>query len=634
MSAQSRPPKDTPTDGPASQPAEATDQIAAGGDSGLEEAAAETTWPTPIDEAAYHGLAGEIVHEIEPTTEADPIALLLHLIAYVGNAVGLRPHVMVEDTEHGTNEFVGLVGATSKSRKGTAERRIRRVMDAADPAWVRRIKTGLSSGEGLIYNVRDPIVKEGKTEDEGEPDKRLLALESELATTLRRIEREGSSLSPVLRDAWDRRPLDTLVSERNRPAARAGTNHISVVGHITRSELTRYLDRTEMANGLGNRFLWPLTKRARYLPRGSHPPAMAGLTKRLHDALEYAKGVGELDLDDDALRMWEAVYPSLSDAKPGLAGAMVARGEAHVLRLALIYALLDQETAIRPPHLLAALAVWTYCEESVLCIFGADLGDPDADAVLGQLQAVPRGLTTTELHATFDRHWEAARMARAVKTLVELGAVAEEKEATKGRTAIRYRALAGPRSRRPAYLDIARSAMRSEVSELPEESPSRSFLRTNHRPATLQSVAKNLSAGPGDAEIVRTFFAHSSQSETRDLSTTGPHSSHHSLSSQNAGVPALSQADGPAHSPAAWHCTADRGSGHLPALRPDGTIYCGTCHGPSPVPPAPDAICPDCGIGPFVSDKFYKRHWQEMHDPAYARDDDPAPAVESGEGQP
>jgi hypothetical protein len=92
----------------------------------------------------------------------------------------------------------------------------------------------------LIWAVRDPTYKlNTKTqapelEDPGEADKRLLVVESELATCLRRIDRDGSSLSPLLRDAWDRMPLDTLVSERSRGKAKADRNHISVLGHITR----------------------------------------------------------------------------------------------------------------------------------------------------------------------------------------------------------------------------------------------------------------------------------------------------------------------------------------------------------------------------------------------------------------
>ena len=680
MTAQLRPPEDTPPGGGPDlfEGATADNRPEAG-------PIIEIAWPAPIDEAAYHGLAGEIVHEIEPTTEADPIALLLHLLAFFGNAAGLRPHVLVEDTEHGTNEFVAIVGATSKSRKGTAERRIRRLFEAVDQVWTWRIKTGLSSGEGLIWNVRDAIEKDGKTEDKGEPDKRLLALESELATTLRRIEREGSSLSAILRDAFDRKVLDTLVSERSRPAARSSENHITVVGHITRSELRRYMSRTEMANGLGNRFLWGLVKRSRYLPRGAPPPGMASLTKRLHDALDYVRGAGEFDLDRDALRIWEAVYPALSDAKPGLAGEMVARGEAHVLRLALIYALLDQETAIRPAHLLAALAVWSYCEESVFCIFGAELGDADADAVLSLLQEASKGLTTTELHDAFDRHWEAARIARALKTLVEHGAVAEVREATRGRPAIRYQSLAGSHPGRPEYLATALRALREcEVSEGSEVSPKRPSASTNEPTAAPQGTAKKVGVPPAVREIVRSSFAvtsqGSSQAEEVDLNGEGPRSADSSHSSRSPGASDgdRTEADAPAgggagpggstfdSTAAAWlRDRIEHGSlaDHAPLVFAGEVVAdvagyarreLGDLDHPGPIGRAarehvarlvdalwnaPDvplphgATCPGCGrTVPLEED--YKRHWRAVHGPEHARDDDPAPAVEPEAGHP
>ncbi len=37
-------------------------------------------WPLPPAQAAYHGLAGEIVQKIAPETEADPVAILSQLL--------------------------------------------------------------------------------------------------------------------------------------------------------------------------------------------------------------------------------------------------------------------------------------------------------------------------------------------------------------------------------------------------------------------------------------------------------------------------------------------------------------------------------------------------------------------------
>lgn len=62
-----------------------------------------------------------------------------------------------------------------------------------------------------------------------------------------------------------------------------------------------------------------------------------------------------LAFDADAREKWIAVYDQLSDGHPGMWGAATARAEAHTVRLALLYALLDCAPAIRVEHLDAAL---------------------------------------------------------------------------------------------------------------------------------------------------------------------------------------------------------------------------------------------------------------------------------------
>lgn len=79
----------------------------------------QAPWPT-LDPDALHGLAGDVVLAILPTTEADPAALLVTFLALFGNAVGRNPHVMVGDDRHGINEFFGLVGRPRRPAKGRA----------------------------------------------------------------------------------------------------------------------------------------------------------------------------------------------------------------------------------------------------------------------------------------------------------------------------------------------------------------------------------------------------------------------------------------------------------------------------------------------------------------------------------
>ena len=54
------------------------------------------TWPSPLDESAFHGLAGRFVRAVEPHSEADPVALLVQTLVAFGNAVGRGPHFVAE----------------------------------------------------------------------------------------------------------------------------------------------------------------------------------------------------------------------------------------------------------------------------------------------------------------------------------------------------------------------------------------------------------------------------------------------------------------------------------------------------------------------------------------------------------
>jgi hypothetical protein len=108
---------------------------------------------------------------------------------------------------------------------------------------------------------------------------------------LKVMEREGNILSRVLRDCWDCRSRLESMTKTNKSKA---TNAIvSITGHITSDELLRCLDRTEMANGFANRFLFACVRRSRLLSRGSSIPdadiiEMAG---NIHAALAAARSL-------------------------------------------------------------------------------------------------------------------------------------------------------------------------------------------------------------------------------------------------------------------------------------------------------------------------------------------------------
>jgi hypothetical protein len=265
--------------------------------------------------------------------------------------------------------------------------------------------------------------------DPGEPDKRLLVLEPEYAVVLRQIERQGNTLSAILRQAWETGSLRALT--KNSPA-KATDAHLSVIGHITAEELCRYLSCTEAASGFANRFLWLSVRRSKCLPDGGDLVHLRPYVEVFAKLVEFGRIVGEMRRDDQAREIWHRIYPELSEGKPGLAGALLARAEAQTMRLACLYALLDKRAVVGADHLKAALALWCFCERSVRFIFGDSLGDEVADGLLRTLQEKPEGLTRTDISDFFGRNVGANRLARALGLLQRLSLVECRKEQTTG----------------------------------------------------------------------------------------------------------------------------------------------------------------------------------------------------------
>ncbi len=413
-----------------------------------------------LSEAALYGVPGEFVRIVGPHTEADPAALLVQFLVAFGNCAGRNTWFSVEADRHYLNLFALLFGVTSKGRKGTSWGHVKNVFTRTGDTWATNcLWSGFSSGEGVIWQVRDPIEKQEPIRekqriigyqtaivDQGVTDKRLLVVEAEFASTLRVMTREGNTVSAVIRQAWDDGMLRTMT--KNSPAV-ATNAHISIIGHVTRDELRRELTQTDAANGFANRFLFVATRRSKTLPEGGNlaPTALEGVVTRVADAVVRAMAAGELRRDDAARTLWASVYPALSAGRPGLLGAATGRAEAQVTRLACLYALLDGSTVIREPHLHAALALWDYCAASAGTVFKDTVGDVIADDIRNALRQNPDGLSRTEISESLQRHRSTEEINRALGILHEGGYAVFETVQTGGRPREVWRAL-GTREKR------------------------------------------------------------------------------------------------------------------------------------------------------------------------------------------
>jgi hypothetical protein len=206
--------------------------------------------------------------------------------------------------------------------------------------------------------------------------------------------------------------------------------------HSGANELRAELTATDSANGFANRFLFVAVKRSKQLPFGGDDVDAGKLhafAERLRECASTAKTRAKIGLTADARAVWAKVYPQLSAGGDGLHGAVTARAEAQVIRLALLYCLLDGGAQIDAPHLLAAIAVWQYCDATAKHVFGASLGDRIADELMRRLrQAGEAGMSRTDISNSFGRNQSAERIGAALDLLRDRDQVARETVKSEG----------------------------------------------------------------------------------------------------------------------------------------------------------------------------------------------------------
>lgn len=381
-------------------------------------------FPSNPDPRIYHGPVGEMTRLIEPQSEADPVAILVQGLVVFGAIVGRCAHYQVEATRHYTNEFVLLIGQSGRGRKGTSLDRVMQVFDGLDPSFAKRQGSGLASGEGLVWKIRDPSEAGDTAASAG--DRRLLSKESEFASVLKVAKRQDNTLSANVRNAWDGKTLETMT--KTNPAI-ATDPHVSIIGHITRDELLRNVEVSETANGFLNRFVHIAVTASKELPFGGDDVELADVRASLATAIAHARRTGRVQFAEDARETWISFYRRIRAGNAGLLGDVTGRGEAHVCRFALLYALLDSADEIRGVHLDAAIALWRHSWASARWVYGFSLGDPVADELWGALSVRPEGMTRTDIRDWFSRNKRRSEIDRALQLISEAGLAERSKEA-------------------------------------------------------------------------------------------------------------------------------------------------------------------------------------------------------------
>jgi len=399
------------------------------------------SWPVLSPAALPDGVVADFINLACENSEADPAAVLTTFLVRFGIEAGSGPHVMIGETKHTAHEFTVIVGDSAKARKGTSAGPVKSIFSGIEGC---KVSPGpLSSGEGIIYAVRDEI-REWRVDkktcvgawvvtDPGVDDKRLFILDEEFSSALSATKREGNTLSSILRCLWDSGNAEPLTKSNK---IKTTNSHIGVVTHTTLFELKKRLTENEQLNGFGNRFLWVCAKRNGIvpIPRQIDEHQKWKITSQIADRLSKARTAGVMAFTSDAEQLWVTEYPRLSMAHEGLSGCMVNRAEAHVIRLSLIYALIAGHSSIEVDDLTAALSFWRYCYESALYVFGGSYADSAKNKIFSALQEADGNcMTKSDIRtAVFSGHISKERLSEVIEQMADAGIVSVESEPTGG----------------------------------------------------------------------------------------------------------------------------------------------------------------------------------------------------------
>lgn len=381
----------------------------------------EKKFDSQISSHAFHGFVGEIMSKIEPHTESDIVAILINFLTFMGNIIGPNPYFMAQSKKNYGKIFSVIVGQSAKSRKGSSLGPLFQIFNEVDPNWSeKRIKSGLSSGEGLIGDIAVQL-----EQDQG--DLRLLVIEEEFGNLLKVARRIGNTITVQIRKSWDGEGgLSTLTK---KPLS-VSKSHISILGQITQDELKMSIDDVDVHNGFLNRFIWLYVERSKFLPEGGnfHNEDLTDIIEKIKECIEFSKNIGEIKRDGEAKIYWEKLYYELSGEVPGVFGAITSRGENQVMRMAMIYAILDKSKEIKVVHLKAAEAVWRYSQQSVKYLFENKYSRLNTDTLkLKRALIESNSLTLTEVSKVFNNNKTKSELSSIIDILLTEGMIETKK---------------------------------------------------------------------------------------------------------------------------------------------------------------------------------------------------------------
>jgi hypothetical protein len=364
-----------------------------------------------------------------PYVETDINNIICDFLAAAGAAIGLKVYARHLYDMHPAATYHLLIANTTVG-KGTVWGCVNELFRIAVADWKKCLRTSARSQQALyraLKEAADPelITDNADGDEESKPNPNpdytsgsILLRFSEVSAVFKSMRAEWSTMSQALRETYDGRPVSNELGQKDKSTKVDNPYALSLLGDVSPWELSEVISDVDFASGVANRFVWCVSHQTKTIPRAGPAPDYRALAERLRRVIP-AEQIGEITYSKDGEAAWDAWVLSLPANDDGRLGSACGRMRANALRLAVLFAVLDERRlvfpealCIRAEHVNAAAAILNRHRATVQwflerpAAMPAGLPEPKKDKLWQQIEKLRAALkngriTNNELHTLF-----------------------------------------------------------------------------------------------------------------------------------------------------------------------------------------------------------------------------------------
>lgn len=404
--------------------------------------------PPKLRQEAYYSFLSEMSYDLTYKNEAKPEFVANNIMMGIAASIPSAYFVLPFAASQTEIRNFSLQVLPTGCGKGVTEKQTSALFNEAThqlgdniksaqsglPLYARVFSGGLSTGEGIAYELRDGITNENGESQQDVEDKRLLVREAEFYNIMVKSNAPGNILSGTIRKLFDAESLEPMTKTDRVKCTKPD---VCILGQITPEELVAKLDSVSISNGFLNRFPIFSGTEPVYepIPKVTKKEILQKHAKKLNEVMRWChESPKTLTMGDCYEKLWREKYSDLKQigANGSIEKSLMTRAPHYATMYAMLFAALDMTTVLTANHLTASLAWIDYWHESVRYIFGTEAAAYKAEQKnlqalevlnkIKELVAINNGqpITRTPLQQSFGKKYTSKQLSEVLKFLQEL----------------------------------------------------------------------------------------------------------------------------------------------------------------------------------------------------------------------